>query len=96
MLFFQYRPDGFQYYVFHDEISVRIGMAAILAERFLESKVFVGECSVIVDIHDVVCIGVGFQFVVDPNDGFTGANNLFAPKKHIARWNGADDGPSAR
>ena len=94
-LFFQGNIDGFQHYVFHDEIRVRIRMAAVVAERFWESKVFVGEGGMEVDINEVVRLSISFQAFVDVNDGLSRVFDFWPPNECFARRNGANDGYDA-
>jgi len=70
-------------------------MAAVLAERFGEAEVFVGESSMVVDINEVVCLCVSFQAFVDVDDGLARIFDFPAPRKLRARRDGTDDGCDA-
>ena len=70
-------------------------MAAVVAERFWESKVLAGESRMVVDVNDVVCFSVGFQAFVDVDDGLSRVFDLWSPNERLARRYGADDGDDA-
>ena len=70
-------------------------MAAVVAERFWESKFFVGKCCMVVHINDVIRLCIGFKAFVDVDDGLGGVFDLGPPPKRCAGWYGADDGHDA-
>ena len=84
-----------QHQLFHDEVGVGIGVAAVVAVFFGEGVVLVGEGGVVIDVDDAVGFGVCFQALVNVNDGLGGVLDVGVPHKASAGRDGADDGHNA-
>ena len=81
-----------QNHLLHNKIGVRVGVAAISAHRGGKALAFIGEGGMIVNVYDAIGFSVGFQALVDVNDGLTGVLDFGSPHKRGAGCNGADDG----
>ena len=95
MLLFQGNAYGLQNHLFHGEISVGKGMAAVIAECLGKTEILVGKSRMVVEVNDSIRIGICLQAFIDINDSLAWIFDLFTPRELGAGWDGADDGHDA-
>ena len=81
MLLFQGNTYGLQNHLFHGEISVGKGMAAVIAERLGKTEVLVSESRMVVEVNYPIRIGICLQVLIDVYDGLPWIFNFFTPWK---------------
>ena len=92
---FQSLSYRLQHQLLHDVVGVGVGVAAVGAVFLGEGASLVGEGDVVIDINDAVGVGVGFQSLVDVDDGLGGVLDIGIPHKAGTGRDGADDGNDA-